>query len=147
MVAEVVRVKEFHLGDVLSITTGRLVSPRHIEGVYNILNFMTGDNLFTHQLPRASDECKPYLLKQFPQLAMPEMDLAVAELDEMLEIASGKSEKERVVTNWLTEQVAKYGETFVVKPIPSVAHKVNDPVDEAVEMLGPDKVRVVVLEE
>ena len=63
------KTKKFHLGDVLSITTGRLVSPRHMDGVYDILNFMTGDNLFTHQLPRASDECKPHLLAQFPQLA------------------------------------------------------------------------------
>lgn len=46
--------KRFHLGDVLSITTGHLLSPRHMEGVYEILNHMTGDQLFTHQLPRAS---------------------------------------------------------------------------------------------
>ncbi len=61
--------KSFHLGDILSITTGRLVSLRHIDGVYDILNFMTGDNLFTHQLPRASRECAPELKKQFPALA------------------------------------------------------------------------------
>lgn len=29
--------KEFHLGDVLSVTTGLLVSPSHIEGVYKWL--------------------------------------------------------------------------------------------------------------
>ncbi len=63
------KIKKFHLGDVLSITTQRLVSPRHMVGVYDILNFMTGDNLFTHQLPRAANECKPYLLEQFPKLA------------------------------------------------------------------------------
>ena len=26
----------FHLGDVLTITTGCLVSPRHVEGIYDI---------------------------------------------------------------------------------------------------------------
>jgi hypothetical protein len=61
--------KRYHLGDILSITTGRLVSPRHMDGVYDILNFMTGDDLYTHQLPRAADECRPYLAKQFPQLS------------------------------------------------------------------------------
>lgn len=60
--------KLFHISDILSITTGRLVSNRHIEGVYDILNFLTGDNLFTHQLPRASRECEPWLRTQFPQL-------------------------------------------------------------------------------
>ena len=61
--------KMFTLGDVLSVTTGRLVSPRQIEGIYDILNWMTSDSLSTHQLGRASDECKPYLLEQFPHLS------------------------------------------------------------------------------
>ena len=120
--------KEFHLGDVLSITTGRLVSPRHMDGIYDILNFLTGDNLFTHQLPRASDECKPYLLEQFPQLN---------EVD-----ASGVNGKNH--EQWLTEQVAKYGEKFTVKPLPTGAHEAKNPIEEAVEMMGsPDKVIVV----
>jgi hypothetical protein len=50
----------FILGDVLNITMGRIVSPRHMDGVYDILNFMIGDDLFTHQLLRVSDECKFY---------------------------------------------------------------------------------------
>jgi len=29
---------------------------------------MTGDSLFTHQLPRAAEQSKPYLLEQHPQL-------------------------------------------------------------------------------
>jgi hypothetical protein len=62
------QIRQFHIGDILSITTGHLVSPRHIEGVYDILNFMTRDNLFTHQLPRASRECAPHLLRQHPML-------------------------------------------------------------------------------
>ena len=47
-------VREFPLGVVLSITTGKLLCP--IGDVYDILNFLTGDNLFTHQLPRAMRE-------------------------------------------------------------------------------------------
>lgn len=58
--------KQFHLGDVLSITTGRLVSPRHRDGAYEILNFMTGEKLNTIVLLGASDVCKPFLLRQFP---------------------------------------------------------------------------------
>lgn len=58
----------FHLGDILSITTERLVSRDHIDGVYNILNFLTGDNLYTHQLPLACDAVKENVLEQLPQL-------------------------------------------------------------------------------
>jgi len=93
--------KQFHISGVLSVTTGHLVSPRHMDGIYDILNFMTGDNLFTHQLPRASDECKPYLLKQHPQLK---------DVD-----ASGVTPE-----NWpkrLDQQVARFGENLTVCPI------------------------------
>ena len=44
--------KQFYLGDVLSVAIDRLVSLRHMDGVYDILNFMTGDDLLTHELPR-----------------------------------------------------------------------------------------------
>jgi len=136
--------KQFHLGDVLSITTGRLVSSRHIDGVYDILNFMTGDNLFTHALPCASGECKPYLIEQFPQLVTPEMDSAIAELGDALKSKSGEVEAEKVVANWLTKQVTKYGEMFAVKPIPNNVHEVKNPIAEAAEMMGgPEKVIAV----
>lgn len=108
------QMKEFHLGDVLSITTHRLVSPRHMEGIYDILNFMTGDNLFTHQLPRASDECEPHLLEQFPQLK---------EVD-----ASGVNEEN--YQQWLADQVTKYGEKLTVKPLPTDVHEVKHPISK-----------------
>ncbi len=138
------QMKEFHLGDVLSITTGYLVSPRHIDGVYDILSFMTGESIFTHQLPRVGNECKPYLVAQFPQLTTAEMDSAIAELVEALEDKSREKEvRKKIVVDWLARQVAKYGEMFAVKPIPADAHEVKDPIVEAAEMMGDPK-RVVV---
>ena len=139
--ADSVREREFHVSDVLSITTGRLVSTRHMDGVYDILDFMTGDNLFTHQLPRASDECKPYLLEQFPQLATPEMDFAVAELGEMLKTLSGKKEPDKLVVGWLSKLTSgKYGvkckEVLTVRPIPKGAHQFKNPIAEVAEMMG-----------
>src|SRR3990167_2376272 len=117
--------KQFHLGDVLSITTGRLVSPRHIDGVYDILNFMTGDNLFTHTLPRASDECKPYLVAQFPQLVTPERDSAIAELGKSLKTKSGKAEVEKIVADWLANQGAQQGKRVTGRAVPQGAPEVQ----------------------
>ena len=117
--------KKFHLGDVLSITTGRFVSPRHMGGVCDILNFMTGNYLFTYHPMRASYECKSYLLAQFPQLA---------EVD-----ASGVNGKNH--TQWLVKQVAKYGEELEVKPIPKGAHQFKNPIAEVAEMIGGPDVR------
>jgi len=135
--------KQFHLSDVLSITTGRWVSTRHIDGVNDILSFMTDDNLFTHQLPRVSNECKPYLVEQFPQLVGAEMDSAITELGDALKTKNGKAETKKIVADWLAKQVAKYGEMFTVKPIPTDAHEVTNPIAEAAEMMGgPEKVIV-----
>lgn len=119
--------RSFHIGDILSITDGCLVSPRHIEGVYDILNFMTGDNLFTHQLPRASDECRPHLLTLHPQLSSAD--------------ASGVTPDNWKA--WLADRVKEFGETLPVTPLPRGVHAFKDPIDEAVEMVGAEKVIAV----
>ncbi len=119
--------KQFHLGDVLSITTGRLLSPEGIGGVYKILNFMTGDNLYTHQLGRVAEECKPFLLKQFP---------ALASIDATEITRENASE-------WRDRQVAIHGDQFSVDTLPPDAHHVIDPLSELAEKVHPD--RIVVL--
>lgn len=106
--------RDFHLGDILSVTTGILVAPRHMDGLYELLNYMTGDNLFTHQLMRASDECKTHLLAQHPQLA---------------EVQPGEMAAE-AVTPWLTEQVARFGEYLAVTPLAPQDHTRIDPIAE-----------------
>lgn len=118
---------KFHIGDILSITTGKLVSPRLIAGVYDILNFMTGDNLYTHQLPRASKECQPYLLQQHPALA--EVDASYVNK------ANFKA--------WLAEQGAHYGHELEVEPLPEHAHEFIDPISELAGKVHPDKIIVV----
>jgi hypothetical protein len=109
--------RSFHLGDVLSVTTGKLVSPRLIEGVYDILNYMTGDSLFTHQLPRASRECAPWLLRQHPELATVD--------------ASGVTRT--TWRRWLAEQIAQFGDSLEVEP----------PLTELREMVPDDKIIVI----
>lgn len=121
--------KMFHLGDILSITTGRLVSKNHIVGVYDILNFMTSDNLFTHQLGRASDECKPALLSQHPQLAAVTGDEVTAE--------NFKA--------WLDAQCAEFGEELMVEKLPEHAHEFIEPMSELAEKVHPDKIVTVAL--
>src|ERR1043165_2185200 len=115
--------KPFHLGDVLSITTGKLVSPRLMQGVYEILSFMTGDSIFTHQIGRAMKACVPALIKQHPQLAT----IVAPELDEW------------TCRTWLAEQVEEFGETLEVAPLDTNEWTHIDPIIEA-ESMFPDKV-------
>ena len=123
--------KQFHISDVLSITTSTLVSTRLMSGVYDILNFMTSDNLFTHQLPRAAEECRPYLLEQFQQLK--DVDASDVTKD--------------TVDAWLQEQIDKFGEMLTVRRIPKEAHLNLDPIDELVSMVGEDRVVIIEKEE
>lgn len=64
--------KDFDIADILSVITGCLLSPS-MTNVYVILNYLTDDNLFTHQLPRARDFAVPVLAVKFPDLAAVEI--------------------------------------------------------------------------
>jgi hypothetical protein len=120
---------DYHLGDILSVTTERLVSPRHVDGLYDLLGFMVGEPLWTRQLPRANDECKPALLVQHP-------DLAEVEVPEEFD---GKEHVDR----WLAEQVARFGEYRDVQPLAAEDHTSIDPVAE-LRMLKPDAQIIVI---
>jgi hypothetical protein len=128
--------KAFHLGDILTVTTGgRLVSPRHMEGVYDILNWMTGESLMTHQLPRALRECEGPLLAQHPDLA----GVSVPEV-----FGDGTRESaELAVDAWLAEQVAVYGEMREVEPLNPDDHTHIDPLTE-IAIVAPQAEVIVV---
>jgi len=118
--------KEFSLGAVLSVTTGVLLCS--MDEVCRILDFMTGGSLFTHQLPRAADVCKPAILKQHPQLA--DVDTAG--------VGNG---------NWLAflaEQEEKFGKSLLIEPLAVGEYTHKDPITEMVEMTGGKKPTVVV---
>lgn len=119
--------KTFPLGTVLSITTGYLLAPNGIGNVYEILNWMTGDNLYTHQLPRVSRECKPFLLRQFPQLASVD--------------ASGVTPENFQAR--MAEWVKLHGNEFAVEKLPPGEHYEIDPLSELAEKVHPDKIMVV----
>jgi hypothetical protein len=121
----------FHLGDILSITDGHLVSPDHMDGVHRIIDYMTGVPHFTHQLPRGAEACKPHLLAQHPWLA----DIVAP--DEFRDTAH--------VESWLAEMVGIYGERHTVSPIRPGSYNARDPLAELIEMVGPERVITVEL--
>jgi hypothetical protein len=59
----------FHIGDVLSITSGVLLSPRGLTGVKELLSYMTEEDLSLYELTAAAEACAPILRAQFPTLA------------------------------------------------------------------------------
>jgi hypothetical protein len=103
--------RTFHIGDILSVTTGRLLSPDGIDGVIAILSFMTGENLSgqPHGLPHAADECAPFLREQFPDLAA-------------VRIPPGVLDDKTSGWAWLTSQADLAGATREVVPLPPGRH-------------------------
>lgn len=77
--------KTFHIGDILTITSGKLVSPKHIGGVYEICDWMTGSANMTHQLTRVSREIEPQLREDFPDLAAVDVPAGLNSEEKVLE--------------------------------------------------------------
>ena len=115
----------FELGQILSVTTGRLLC--EIDDLYDILNFMTGDNLMTHQLPRAMKECSPSILAQLPQLSD----------------VTGEEITPENARDWLFYKTIEFGDKFELEPVNQEEYKHIDPIEEIVSMVGPEKVIVV----
>lgn len=122
--------RSFHLGDLLSVTDGHLVSPRHIDGVYDLVDFVTGEAHMTHQLARAVDVVKPWLLDQHSWLA----DVDVPDVF---------NSEEQVLT-WLVGATEKYGATHDVKAMPLGMYVGREPLAEFREM-APD-VEIIAVE-
>ncbi len=127
----------FHISDILSIGTGRLVSTRGMDGVYSVLNYMTQDDLTTLALPIASDKCLPYIDKLYPWMA--KLDLAIFDFPD----GTSKEWVELVVSRWLEKLIVQYGEELVLYPIASEEWEHINPVDEAIKHIGEDKVVVI----
>lgn len=117
--------RQFDLGDVLTITDGCLLSPRHMHGVYDILNFMTGDDIYTHQIPRAMRACRIALLAKYPDLA---------NVDRSTKITP------ETLIPWLNIQKRIYGETLSVEPLAPQSWITVDPMLEAQALVGKDRV-------
>lgn len=119
--------RPFHLGDILSVTTGRLVSLRHLQGVYEITSYMVGRSVFTHELPSAAKECRPALLAQYPDLA----EISVPELTP------------QNFRDWLDTQVARFGASLPVEPLTWSRLGEQDAMETALEIIGDGRVLVI----
>ena len=122
--------RTYALADVLTLTTGRLLSPRRIEAVYDLANWMTRDNLMTHQLPRAAEACGPALLTQHPQLDGVESpnDIDIPDL-----------------MAWLANAERVHGTELPVTPLPVGVWEYRNPIEELCDMVGPERVIVAPL--
>lgn len=124
--------RTYPLADILSVTTGRLLSRDRMGGIYNILNGLTGDNLFTHQLPRAMDACRPLVIAQHPQLVG-------VEPPEGLDVPD--------LMAWLLDAERQFGQELPVEPLAPGAWERRNPIEELCDMFGAERVVVATIPE
>lgn len=115
--------KDFHIGDILSVTSGRLVSPRHVDGIYDLLSWMADEPVWTHQLPRVAEECAPSLRRQFPDLAAVQVP--------------SDFDGEASVLSWLASLESQCGTTRQVERLEAGEHTSIGPISE-MGMMRPD---------
>jgi hypothetical protein len=116
--------KAFHICDILSVTTGKCISPRGLEGVCDILSFIANDSIHHNQVPRVLRECGPYLLGWFPHLKGVD--------------ASGVTFEHS--NEWIRQQVARFGEMHDVEQMPPELHERIDAESELLESVHPERI-------
>jgi hypothetical protein len=109
----------------VTLTDGRLACT--MDEVYKALNEITGDNLYTHQLPRAMEFAQPELIKMHPWVEnLPDMPsfngLSQAEAKEQMEA-------------WVAKISADHGDTHEVPDL-SEQWVYVDPIAELVDKMG-----------
>lgn len=120
------KTERFHLGTVLSMTTGKLLCK--MDDIYRIAQHLAREPVFTHQLGRVMTEAKPHLLAQFPALAN----------------VTGEEVNGDNFAPWLLDRVAEHGEFLDVAQMPEHAHESIDQISELAEKVHPSKIIRVV---
>jgi hypothetical protein len=119
--------KDFPTLDVLSVVTGRLMAD--IGGVYEVLSWMAGESLFTHQLLRVGREAEPVILAMHPALRQ-----AVAEADQV---------NRDNYQDWGRTWVERYGDTIAVPKLNADQHESIDALSELAKKVHPDRIITV----
>lgn len=118
--------KDFPTLAVLSITSGRLLTqPKDasegdgFDQIYEVLEWMTDDQPFTHQLERFAEECKlAEECKQWIYQWHPE----IIEADKWIENKLIEKCEVEDVKACQTAMLAKFGETITLQKIPQGYH-------------------------
>jgi hypothetical protein len=132
--------KLFPLRTVLTVTTGRLLTNPDKDGngigaLYEILEWMTGEAPYTHQLGRFGEECRPVLLDIFPELRMAGVyGEKIPDLDQYLE-EHGKDGVEKWVA-MMQKEFPEIQSEYLIPKINPTSHVSVNPILELANMMG-----------
>lgn len=114
----------FKIGTVLTISHGTVLTD--MQSIYNILNYMLTDRIYTHQIPRALKTCEKYIIEQHPQLK--QWDIFNKEV-------TNENYKE-----YLKKAEQMFGTELEINKVPDGVWIHRDATEEAEELFGKDNV-------
>ena len=119
--------KEFPTADVLGTITG--IRLGDLDGIYEVSSFMSGEAVFTHQLPRVGREIQAVVLRQHPELHP-----VIKEAESIT-----PENWQPILAGW----IARYGSTIALEPMSTDEHESIDPISELAEKVHPSRIVLV----
>ena len=95
-------VRQFDLGAILNISTCRVFT--NMDDVYDVLSYLMGEEVYTHQIPIVADEARPYVLALYPELNGVGVNTVINNYDD--------------AKAFVDEQKQIFGETLPLIPMP-----------------------------
>lgn len=116
--------RRFHIGDILSVTSGVLVAPRGMVGVHDLLSYMIGvpdGRLPDTEMPKVANIATPLLRQQHPDL-------------EAIVIPDMRGDE--AVDSWVGGIAIKYGETRLVLPLKHGSYQPKNATEAMADAIG-----------
>jgi hypothetical protein len=123
----------FPLEDILSITTGMLLSLQETDGMRALLNYMTQTDLADHQLPEAADVCRPVLVNCYPALSETSLCQELAAFE--AQRPASPADDAQYLALWLTPLIARHGAWLPVPRLPEGTTDFSSPTGDLMAML------------
>ena len=107
--------KEFSLAEVLGVISGYLLVDKGFDRLQELMEWLVGGPVFTHQIPYIADDVKKALKKQFPQFDLEAQPFLSARIESLVrEIKNKNGTAEWLIWGGL---IAQYGAQFQVAPM------------------------------
>ncbi len=115
---EAIKTRKFSLATVLSVITGCRFFGSNLSDNYEIqefLKFTLGSEYRSVWLNDMMKKCRSCLLEQFPQFATSEFEAEIIKLKKLIDATDVTEEYEKIMEDWIAEQITKHGEVFAVR--------------------------------
>lgn len=135
--------RKFSLRAILQLTTRLYMGD--MSAIYQALNFLTGDDLYTHQLPRAMEECEKSVEEQFPQFHTEDFLEKLKMYQEVIKASDpgkGGADHQLITDGWIYSMEADYGKEFDLYPMLPYQYTHQDCLSELMDMVTPEKIVV-----